>query len=200
MRAKEIYNGLIDRWRGQCEDSDWIQSLKQDYEISDHEWTPDRFFLITVSWGPWNVGRQLQVWKNFMNSYEDVIEDIRNARKDFKGFPLNWQNDRVKSLAKNLSEERTDFMTLIDRLKPLSGIEARDHLSELCNVKQNKKIISCFVRDFLLKETFPIDTRVNEMLGCFGLPSDEDQVVRLCEKDGVSSRVLNRSKIIGSEY
>lgn len=192
MRTKEIYDGLIARWGTACNDEPWIRALKKDYSIKDDEWTPDRFFLITLSWGPWTTSRQMAVWNNVKNVFPEVANDIRKAGGNFKGFPLSWQNERVRAISEYLIRESKTFTDIITDLKSLNGPEARDKLAIISGASQNKKTISCFIRDFLLKDTFPIDSRISEMLSCLGLPNNEDQIIQLCERDKVSSRVLDR--------
>ncbi len=63
MRAKEIYFGLLKRWESECADGPWLESLKKQYNIGANEWTADRFFLITISWGPWRPERQMDAEK-----------------------------------------------------------------------------------------------------------------------------------------
>ncbi|MFC1675231.1 hypothetical protein ACFL1K_05055 [Candidatus Omnitrophota bacterium] len=192
MRAKEIYDGLAERWGKICNDEAWISSIKKDYSMADMEWTPDRFFLITNSWGPWHSNRQMEVWNAMKSAFPEVANDIRKARQDFKGFPLPWQNERVKNISEYLKRESKTFEEVIIYLRSLTGLQARDYLAEILGAGKNKKTISCFIRDFLFKDTLPIDSRVSEMLSCLGLPSDEDEMVRLCEMDGVPSRILDR--------
>lgn len=192
MRAKEIYDGLWKRFDKICDDEPWIKELKKDYSLDYKQWTAECFFLITISWGPWVLGRQKQVWKNMKKLYPEVVEDIRNVGENFKGFPFEWQNERVKGLGVKLRKERKSLSEVACDLASLDGIKARNTLADMCQARNNKKTISCFVRDFLLKDTFPLDTRVVEMLSCLGLPNDEDQIIRLCVIDGVKSRILNR--------
>jgi hypothetical protein len=192
MRAKEIYSGLVERWDKICNDEAWISALKKDYNLDDNEWTPDCFFLITLSWGPWIVSRQMNVWNEMKNSFPKVKDDIQNADQSFDGFPFGWQNNRVINISKYLKQNSKSFKDIISHLQSYNGIEARDRLAEISGAKKSKKTISCFIRDFLLKDTFPIDTRVSEMLSCLGLPNDEDQIVKLCGMDGVPSRILDR--------
>ena len=192
MRAKDIYDSLIEVLGKQCNDEAWIDSLRKDYKLNDNEWTPDRLFLITTSWGPWNLSRQMAAWNKMKRSFPEVTEDIRNAGQNFNGFPFPWQNDRVIAISLYLRQNSKSFNDIIEQLKSYSGIVARDHLAEIVGAKLNKKTVSCFIRDFLLKDTFPIDTRVSEMLSCLGLPNNEDQIIKLCAIDNVNSRVLDR--------
>lgn len=192
MRAKEIYDGLVEILGNQCNDEVWISSIKKDYNLNDNEWTPDCFFLITTSWGPWVISRQMDVWSRMKHTFPGVKDDIRNADENFNGFPFGWQNNRVIAISKYLKQTSKSFRDIIEQFKSLNAVESRDCLAEISGATQNKKTISCFIRDFLLKNTFPIDTRVSEMLSCLGLPSDEDQIIKLCEMDNVNSRILDR--------
>lgn len=192
MRANEIYDGLLADFGEICADKPWITGLKEQYSLNDEEWTAECFFLITVSWGPWKIKRQMQVWNNMKETYPEVIEDIRNAKKGFKGFPFAWQNNRVITLANNLRKNNKSLSQMVDGLRQMDGAKARDAIATIAGAKNFKKTISCFVRDFLLKNTFPLDSRVLEMLACLGLPNEEDQMIKLCLKDKVKSGVLNR--------
>lgn len=192
MRAKEIYDNLIESLGNQYNDETWIDSIKKDYNLTDNEWTPDCLFLITTSWGPWIISRQMDVWKKMKLNFPEVKDDIRNADQNFKGFPFGWQNNRVITLSKYLKQDSKSFKDIVEQLRSLNGIESRDLLAKISGAKQNKKTISCFIRDFLLKDTFPIDSRVSEMLSCLGLPNNEDQIIKLCKMDKVDSRILDR--------
>ena len=134
----------------------------------------------------------MDVWILMKNKYPKVVEDLREAREDFKGFPLPWQNARIMAASRYLRNNSKALKDVISELRPLPGLEAINYLADICEVKQNKKTISCFIRDFLLKDTFPIDTRVAAMLSCLELPKTEEEVVEVCKKEGISSRVLDR--------
>lgn len=192
MRVKEVYDGLIEQWGKQCDDEAWISSIKKDYQLSDKDWNPDCFFLITNSWGPWREDRQKRVFNIVREQFSELLNDISKVSNDFGGYPLSWQNKRLITLGKSLRAKTKLFKDLVADLQAMDALGARDYLAEICGARDKKKTLSCFIRDWLRKDTFPIDRRVDEMLSCLGLPNNEDQVVRLCAKDKVSSRVLNR--------
>jgi hypothetical protein len=193
MRTKEIYDGLKSSLEEQCKDEPWINGMKRKYNLNENEWTADRVFLITISWGPWREPGRMKVWDNLKESFPDVIEDIRNADQNFDSFRLSWQNKRVIAVSQYLNREALkSFKEVLKQIQAYDGAKACDFLAKISGAKQEKKTISCFVRDFLLKESFPIDSRVEKMLSGLGLPNNEDQIIKLCKMDKVSSRILDR--------
>ena len=96
-------------------------------------------------------------------------------------------------MARYLRNHDWTFSQFLDTLKTLSGIEVRDKFTEILGIESSQaKRISVFIRDFLEKNVFPIDSNVVYVLTSLGLPSNEDLLVRLCEIARVDPKLLER--------
>lgn len=156
----------------------------------------DHWLITCICYGPWREERQKEVWQRAGPRFDqDLGGDIRTITEDNVhnlGFPLSWQREWLVSLSNYLRNQGMSFAELVKAL-PEDGLEARDELLKALRVKGGvSKILSVFVRDCLKRDVFPIDTRVQSLLSALVLPQDERALVRLCQRAGVSPRVLNR--------
>lgn len=79
----------------------------------------------------------------------------------------------------------------INSLADYTGAQVRDKIANIIHAKE-KKTISTFIRDFMRKDVFPIDSRVERMLSYLGLPRNEDIMIVICRAVGANPRILNR--------
>lgn len=102
------------------------------------------------------------------------------------------------SLAEFLKKECYSFDNFLSKLEneyPNNSMKIIEELAKATNegkVPDTHKIISVFVRDIMKRDAFPLDNRVKEILGFLGLPNDEELIIKLCRKNGVNPRILNR--------
>jgi hypothetical protein len=156
-------------------------------------------FLMSLCWIARTPKVQFDLWDmvrpKFISEYHG---DIRNILSPIdcqklgyyaKLVPYNW----LPNLSKYLREHKMTFSQFLDSLKALDGIETRNKFAEVLEIESLKaKRISVFIRDFLEKNVFPIDSNVAYVLSSLGLPNDEELMVKLCEKANVDPKKLER--------
>lgn len=135
-------------------------------------------FVICVGAGPWKIRRRKQI--------QGMALDALNGRdlslvEDVDWYPLSWQNKYVNTLAKNLREEHRDMEKFCEQIK-LYRKCARHLLYEFADVPKGSKVLSLFCRDSLNVQAFPIDRHVKAKLEELGLPVDEEEMIKICEK------------------
>ena len=163
------------------------------HRLKSEDQIPDYYFLLTLSWGPWREGRQLKVWLKVYATFKDKCHgDLRlvNESTDL-GFPLAWQKERVYKMASFLRDKGMNFSEFLKSLEGKSGLEVKGEFERILGAGNNKTI-SCFIRDYLSLNVFPIDRRVARMLAYLGLPKNEEKIVELCEATGVNAKELDR--------
>jgi len=191
--------------------SDYIQQIhntlpKSKKLMEDKEFTkrynkqkwlqnPDCNFLMSLCWIARPPKVQFGLWDKvrpiFISKYSSDILKIR-TKSDCKkmGYyprlvPYNW----LPNLAKYLREKGISFSQFLENLKTFDGIGTRNKIAEILKIERGKaKRVSVFIRDFLEKNVFPIDSNVEYVLASLGLPDDEELMVRLCERASVDPK------------
>jgi len=193
-KVTEIYSilkagyGAAGRFSDEKQKGELIRSHRLKAEDQD---IPDFYFVLTLSWGPWREGRQLKVWlKVYVIFKEKYHGDLRLVGEDL-GFPFAWQNQKVCLMGKFLRDKGMSFTDFLNSLQGKNGLEIKGEFERILGAGNNKTL-SCFIRDYLQLNVFPIDRRIARMLGYLGLPKDEHKVVELCESTGVNPKELDR--------
>jgi len=195
-RLSELYEAFSTNYNanGEMEDDGaFIANLIWgDIQEEDRK-NPDCPFLMNICFGPWRVERQKRVWKKVYEYFRQKCQsDLRNLTQSIRlGFPFDWQRKRAQRMAGHLRTEGKSLSDFLDRLANLPGAQIRDEIARVIHAKE-KKTISTFIRDFVSKDVFPIDSRVGQMLSYLGLPRDEDTMIVICRAVGANPRVLNR--------
>lgn len=128
----------------------------------------DHWFVTCTCYGPWNPERQRQIWEHVGPSFEKgpFCGDLRRIEKDnveALGFPLPWQKQHLVRMSAYLRRKNLSFHEFCEQLRQRSGAEARKAIAGIVGAGE-AKTISVFVRDCLHLSTFPIDTRVGQLL------------------------------------
>ncbi len=192
-RIKNIFNELHNLYGEDVSDKEYDEDYK--------EFSKDINFLQVLCLGPWKGKRRDDV-ENKMRKHrekEKIIGLTDINEKNYEGlYPFKWQQERARSLAKFLRDEDKTFDAFLTELENTCSDDSMkiiDALGKATNggkTLNNHKIISAFVRDVMKKDAFPLDSRVKEMLGFLGLPSDEELIIKLCRKNELNPRILNR--------
>lgn len=166
-----------------------------------NKYSKDINFLQILCWGPWRKERAEDV-ENKMHEYiqKSKIKWLTDINENNYGrlYPFKWQRQRALSLAKFLKQKSKTFDNFLSALEINyrdNGMKIVEELGKATNegsLLNNHKIISVFVRDVMKKDAFPLDSRVKEMLGSLGLPSDEKLIINLCRRNEIDPRILNR--------
>jgi len=160
---------------------------------------PDCNFLMNLCWIARTPKTQFDLWDRvrpiFISEYNSDIRNIRTESDCRKlGYypklvPYSW----LPNLARYLREKRLSFSQFLEHAKSLNGMETRIAFTEVLKIKSGKaKRISVFIRDFLEKNVFPIDSNVEYVLASLGLPDDEELMIRLCERANVDPKSFER--------
>jgi hypothetical protein len=167
--------------------ANWAEIKLEDKQI------PDYFFIANVCYGPWRDKRQKQVWLKAYSIFKEFCKgDLRLVDNSIDlGFPFKWQTEKVRKIASFLRDKGVSFTEFLTSLKSKSGLQARDEFRQILG-SHVTKTVSTFIRDYLNLDIFPVDRRVRRMLELWGLPKDEDEMLKLCEATGVNPKELNR--------
>lgn len=192
-RIKDIFKKLHNLYGRGVSDEEYDKDYKK--------YSNDINFLRILCWGPWRRKRREDVENNMHKCIKgEKIEWLTDINEDnCEGlYPLRWQQKRALSLANFLRDKSKNFNTFLTELEnehPNDSMKIIKKLGKATNegkALDNHKIISAFVRDIMKRDAFPLDNRVKEILGFLGLPNDEELIIKLCRKNGVDPRILNR--------
>jgi len=160
---------------------------------------PDHNFLMGLCWIARTPKAQLDLWdrvhQNFTSKYSGDIRNIQTKSDCRKlGYypklvPYSW----LPNLARYLRKKGLSFSQFLKQIGSLNGLQTKTEFTKIMEIKSGKaKRISVFIRDFLGKDVFPIDSNVEYVLTSLGLPNDEELLVRLCERANVDPKRFER--------
>ena len=193
IRLREVYDKLRLEYN-RCDDDSWMKDINNWFGIDETERNiPDYYFILNLCYGPWREKRQKEVWQTVHKRFKEHFKGDLRQIDDVLGFPLAWQEKRARRLRNYLKKKGVSFAKLLQLIKSKNGLVIRNGFRKVIGASSDAtKTISTFIRDYLRKDVFPIDSRIEKMLSYLGLPRDEDMMVVLCKKVGVNPRILNR--------
>jgi len=181
----------------------WIYSLgSPEYPAV----TADEWFFITTLYGTMTLAGQRTHIRRFYQSLfrEAAGRDIRNFQPNltaYAGLRQNWMKMRLVKMADilvshgNTMTEYVEILRALERTAtPNHPMPARDRIFS-DHQTGSGKTLSVFVRDCVIGNCFPIDSRVQKQLKALGLPTgeaDEDWLVRQCLEVGRNPREVAR--------
>ncbi len=167
--------------------------------------TADEWFFITTLYGTMTLAGQRTHIRTF---YPALFVNI--AERDvckfhpgltYTGLRQNWMKKRLIKMATILSaggETMTDYVERLRELEraatPSDPMPARNKIFA-DHQTGSGKTLSVFVRECVLGNCFPIDSRVRTQLQLFGLPNqekDEEWLVQQCLEAGRNPREVAR--------
>ena len=160
---------------------------------SDQYWyIPDNEIglLYILSWGPWTISRQNQVFYEAKQKYKEIGLPLHKINFPIHIYPLDWQNKYLNKIIEYLYDNNMTWSEFVSMLRQM-GSKSKEFLYKLCDVEYSK-VLSCIVRDIVGADSFPIDRRVRSFLQKHGLPVDEDVIIEMCRKEGIDPRIFNR--------
>lgn len=174
------------------EDENWCQ-----------EYEPDSYLLWVLTWGGWHESRQSQVWSNVMSVYLALAEPHHKVKRlntlsseELKQladvYPYKWQKTFLEAIASYLKHHGTALSELVERFKA-SGPKQSLAEMEIALGTSSTKIASCFLRDCVKADVFPIDSRVEKVLDHLGLPADSWAIMLACERLKIPTRIFARA-------
>lgn len=165
--------------------------------------TADEWFFITTLYGEMTVDGQRSHIIRFFKPLLVVAadRDIRNlvaGMSAYAGLRSNWMSRRLARMGEILRERRQTMEEYASCLRdlergatptnPLPALDAivRDHRAT------GWKTLSCFIRDCVQGNSFPVDSRVQKQLDRWSLPGDERLLVSLSLALGRNPREIAR--------
>ena len=168
--------------------------------------TADEWFFITTLYGTMTMaGQRTHIRKFFPVLFVKAAgRDVQNFHAglpEYTGLRQNWMKKRLIKMADVLSAHHKTMSEYAERLRRLEGtatpakpMPARDQIFA-DHQTGSGKTLSVFVRDCVLGNCFPIDSRVRTQLQAFGLPNqekDEEWLVMQCLAAGRNPREVAR--------
>ena len=156
--------------------------------------TADEWFFITTLYGTMTLaGQRTHIRKFYPILFVAYASrDVRNFRPDlaaYSGLRQNWMKKRLIKMATILSADGDTMTSYVERLRELERAATPNNptpaRSEIFADHQtgSGKTLSVFVRECVLGNCFPIDSRVRTQLQLFSLPNqekDEEWLVQQC--------------------
>jgi hypothetical protein len=181
---------------------DAVQSLGPLKDFSDENWceeitSPDVYFLIVLTWGAWNEGRQAQVQQGVLEGFQGIGRPLhRLGAEDVKllapCYPYPWQRSFLHSMVGYLQRNHTSLTAITGQFRD-GGPRLALAEMELAMGTPATKIAACFLRDCARLDVFPIDSRVGKVLEKYGLPGDSWAIAEACERLHLPTRVFARA-------
>lgn len=170
--------------------------------------TADEWFFITTLYGTMTLAAQrTHIRKFYPVLFRDAAgRDVRNFHAGltaYAGLRQNWMRMRLIRMGEVLSSRGDTTAEYVARLReleqtatPSNPTPARDRIFA-DHQTSSGKTLSVFVRDCVLGNCFPIDSRVRKQLQVFSLPNnnneeDEQWLVRQCLEAGRNPREVAR--------
>jgi len=182
------------------EDDEWLADEvwfgKKTVPTNEHKW------LMSISWGPWTIDRQLAVYHKAKENFDKLGKHFHQMTKgDVKKleYPLAFQRKYVWKICEYLRENNLTFDQLCDKLKEMGGIQAGLMLQDILETPETK-LIHVFLRDYLIIDGFPIDRNVERVLKKYGIKPDPYKIITACRFLGINPRVMNRLVYAYSEH
>jgi hypothetical protein len=163
------------------------------------ELNPELGFLAVLSWGPHKVERQLAVWKKVKAKYEEIGVPLHKmssqqteALVDCYPLKKGWQGKFLRGMALYLRNTGKSLDEVAGALREGGSGFARAVLQDIFGTTSTK-VVDCYLRDILLLDAFPIDSRVRKVLAKYSIPPDPAAIVAVCNKMGIDVRILARA-------
>lgn len=138
-------------------------------------------FVICVGAGPWRFERRKKVQGEALKQLDgkDLINWNYPPKLSCFEYPLKWQNDIIFNTVHYLMGNKVKFndLCLMNNKKFL-----RNLILEMSGCKTLPKVLSLFCRDSLKIDAFPIDRHVKRKLQELGLPTKEEDMIKICRE------------------
>lgn len=193
LPEEELDASVATKWR------DW---LGPDLPWAGTSITDDEWFFITTLCGTMTVDGQRTHIRTYLREFKRLAQgDIRFLTPEVvRKWRLRspWMRDRLTRMGEILKargqsmSQYTDGLRQLERTaSPDDPMPALDHLSRDHHATGHKTL-GIFVRECVLGNCFPIDSRVERLLHRFGLPCNERHLVGACLVLGRNSRDIAR--------
>lgn len=180
----------------------WRSWLGEDLPWSEDGLTADDFFFLSTLCGTMTMDGQRTHMRRFFPAFvQEVGRDIRRFTQSIlHSWRLRspWMKTRLLRMGSVLTARDQDMTAYANNLRRLEGAATSANPMPALHaiVKDHggggRKTLSIFVRDCVLGNSFPIDTRVANVLDEFDLPHEELPLVTAALSLGHNPRSLAR--------
>lgn len=146
-------------------------------------------FVICIGAGPWKFGRRKKIQGEALEKLGG--RDISQLPKTeaCKFYPLDWQNKFLYNSVCFINNYNISFEIFCKDLYNKENVFfALNSIYSLAGAKGNPKVLSLFCRDGLQLPSFPIDRHVKRKLTELKLPTEEFDMISLCNSVGINPR------------
>lgn len=165
-KLQTIYNSFEDKIKR----DDWLSNLNY-----------SEAFVVCVGAGPWKIGRRRTIQQMALKKLGG--QDLSKLEEPINWYPLLWQNQITSALVSTLARLNVSMDELCKNIKLAAPTrEPRHLLYYFCHRSNGCKVLSLYCRDKLNVDSFPIDRHVLRFLKNNGLPTGEDDMVKLCKE------------------
>lgn len=158
----------------------------------------DEKFLAVLHWVG---GQECIMWNETRKKLEGKPlhelnpENIKRKPEGQFKFRYDWQFKFLGNLVNHLRKENKNMDILVKELKHLQPEEIVKTLKGILKT-DSTKIITCYMRDYLLVDAFPIDTRVRKVLDRYDIPPNTKttmSILQCCKKLKIPVRPFARA-------
>jgi len=203
IRNLSLVAGGPDCIRRMYGDHAWFESRSwRDADIGN----ADEWFLYFLTWGPWAGDTPKRIWRGVQAKYREAEKILgcmshRQILRLQQAFPRPRHNFTravrryLSRLDAYLRDENTTMKGFERGLRRVGWKAARAKLYKVCGVGDAgmAKVLDCYIRDRLRLQSFPIDSRVRDVLRDYRLPQNPNRIVLLARRLGWNPRVLARA-------
>jgi hypothetical protein len=165
--------------------------------------TSDEWFFVTTLYGEMTLeGQRTHIRKHYPALFVEAADrDVRNFVPDmpaYLGLRSGWMGARLARMGQILRDRGSTMDQYTDQLRSMEKGATPDNPTPAldCIIRDHQatgwKTLSVFIRDCVRGNSFPIDSRVEKELLRWGLPVNEDMLIRLSLEIGRDSRKLAR--------
>lgn len=144
-------------------------------------------FVICIGAGPWKFARRKLIQERSLAKLQG--RDLANLAPAIDWFPLDWQNQFCNNLIFYLHDKQLLMRQFCESVK------TREEVYQACGKPVGTKCLSLFCRDGLNLPAFPIDRHVKRFLKDNNLPTDEYQMIKICNELGFNPNVIARNVV-----
>lgn len=183
----------------------WLQGKGSSFPWTKNapDVTSDEWFFITTLWGEMTLaGQRTHIRAFFPKLFVDAAQrDIRNFvpnMPQYVGLRSGWMKTRLSTMGCILRDRDLTMAEYVVHLGKLEGAATPDNPMPALDaiIADHKstgwKTLSCFVRDCVCGNSFPIDTRVAKELAHWKLAANERHLVSLSLSMGRNPRPVAR--------
>jgi hypothetical protein len=157
----------------------------------------DEAILTILCWGPWIPQSQEALIEKVMERFSSMGTSLDlyspgQLTRLVAEYRFKWQKAACRAIVRYLKQRNIRLAAFRGELRRLPPLVARGELQIAVGMK-SAKIVDCLMRDWLLLDAFPIDSRIAEILKVYEIPSLPTTIVAVCTRLDIPVRVFARA-------